>query len=161
MATPALSRLRTLKSLGVQLAIDDFGMGYSSLSSLERFPIDVLKIDKSFVSHVGADESRRSFARMIVALGDALSLRTIAEGVERPEQAAALTSMGCTFAQGFYFSRPVPAAEITQNDPVLAAWVRRRRSRDRERSRLPVSRFPSRLRFQLSLKISLDACSRR
>jgi EAL domain-containing protein (putative c-di-GMP-specific phosphodiesterase class I) len=94
-------------------AIDDFGMGYSSLSALERFPVDVLKIDKSFVSHVGADESRRSLARMIVALGEALSLRTIAEGVERPEQAAALTAMGCAYAQGYYFSRPVSAAEIT------------------------------------------------
>ena len=109
----ALDRLRTLKSLGVQLAIDDFGMGYSSLSSLERFPIDVLKIDKAFVSHVGADESRRSLARMIVALGDALALRTIAEGVERPEQATALSSMGCGFAQGYHYSRPVSPAEIT------------------------------------------------
>jgi EAL domain-containing protein (putative c-di-GMP-specific phosphodiesterase class I) len=110
----ALHRLRALKSLGVQLAIDDFGMGYSSLSSLERVPVDVLKIDKSFVSHVGADESRRSLARMIVALGDALSLKTIAEGVERPEQAAALSAMGCAYAQGYYYSRPVSAAEITQ-----------------------------------------------
>ena len=110
----ALNRLRSLKSLGVQLAIDDFGMGYSSLSSLERFPVDVLKIDKAFVSHVGADESRRSLARMIVALGDALSLRTIAEGVERPEQAAALSAMGCTFAQGYFYSRPVSPADITQ-----------------------------------------------
>jgi EAL domain-containing protein (putative c-di-GMP-specific phosphodiesterase class I) len=110
----ARDRLRTLKSLGVQLAIDDFGMGYSSLSSLERFPIDVLKIDKAFVGHVGADGSRRSLARMIVALGDALSLRTIAEGVERPEQIAALSSMGCSYAQGFYYSRPVSPAEITQ-----------------------------------------------
>jgi EAL domain-containing protein (putative c-di-GMP-specific phosphodiesterase class I) len=65
------------------------------LSSLERFPIDVLKIDKSFVAHVGADESRRSLARTIVALGDALSLRTIAEGVEHAEQATALSAMGC------------------------------------------------------------------
>jgi diguanylate cyclase (GGDEF)-like protein/PAS domain S-box-containing protein len=110
----ARDRLRTLKSLGVQLAIDDFGMGYSSLSSLERFPIDVLKIDKAFVGHVGADGSRRSLARMIVALGDALSLRTIAEGVERPEQVAGLAAMGCAYAQGFYYSRPVTPAEITQ-----------------------------------------------
>jgi diguanylate cyclase (GGDEF)-like protein/PAS domain S-box-containing protein len=109
----ALDRLRTLKSIGVQLAIDDFGMGYSSLSSLERFPIDVLKIDKSFVSHVGAEESRRSLARMIVALGEALSLKTIAEGVEHPEQAAALSAMGCELAQGYYYSRPVTPAEIT------------------------------------------------
>jgi EAL domain-containing protein (putative c-di-GMP-specific phosphodiesterase class I) len=97
----------------VQLAIDDFGMGYSSLSSLERFPIDVLKIDKSFVGHVGAEESRRSLARMIVALGDALSLRTIAEGVEHAEQATALSAMGCELAQGFFYSRPVTPAEIT------------------------------------------------
>jgi diguanylate cyclase (GGDEF)-like protein/PAS domain S-box-containing protein len=122
----ARDRLRTLKSLGVQLAIDDFGMGYSSLSSLERFPIDVLKIDKAFVGHVGADGSRRSLARMIVALGDALSLRTIAEGVERPEQVAALATMGCSFAQGFYYSRPVPPAEITamiQRGRVVTARV--------------------------------------
>ena len=65
------------------------------------------------MSHVGADESRRSLARMIVALGDALSLRTIAEGVERPEQAAALSAMGCAFAQGYHYSRPVSPAEIT------------------------------------------------
>jgi diguanylate cyclase (GGDEF)-like protein len=109
----ALDRLRTLKSIGVQLAIDDFGMGYSSLSSLERFPVDVLKIDKSFVGHVGAEESRRSLARMIVALGDALSLRTIAEGVEHAEQATALSAMGCEMAQGFFYSRPVTPAEIT------------------------------------------------
>jgi len=113
-SSAALARLRTLKSLGILLAVDDFGMGYSSLSSLERYPIDVLKIDKLFVSHVGADESRRSLARMIVALGDALSLRTVAEGVERAEQAAALATMGCNYVQGYYYSRPVPPSEITR-----------------------------------------------
>ena len=127
----ARERLRTLKSLGIQLAIDDFGTGYSSLSSLERFPIDVLKIDKSFVGHVGADESRRSLARMIVALGDALSLRTIAEGVERPEQVAALSAMGCAYAQGYYYSRPVSPAEITlmiQRGRFVSPSSNRRRS---------------------------------
>jgi EAL domain-containing protein (putative c-di-GMP-specific phosphodiesterase class I) len=112
-----LARLHELKALGVRLAIDDFGTGYSSLAYLQRFPIDVLKIDKSFVSNLGHDAQGTSLARTIVALTDALSLRTIAEGVEHTEQATVLQAMGCDCAQGYLFSRPVDGADM----PLLLA----------------------------------------
>lgn len=106
-------RLRVLKSLGVRIAIDDFGTGYSSLGALRQFPIDVLKIDKSFVDGTAsADEGGAALARTIVTLGQTLSLQTVAEGVEQQEQAEALQAMGCTVAQGFHFSRPVQSLVI-------------------------------------------------
>jgi EAL domain-containing protein (putative c-di-GMP-specific phosphodiesterase class I) len=110
-----LQRLHALKALGVRLAIDDFGTGYSSLAYLQRFPIDVLKIDKSFVNHLGAGSGAQgaSIAKTIVALGGALSLATVAEGVEREDQAEALRALGCDFVQGYHFSRPVGVQQIT------------------------------------------------
>jgi diguanylate cyclase (GGDEF)-like protein len=110
-----LQRLHALKSLGVRLAIDDFGTGYSSLAYLQRFPIDVLKIDKSFVNHLGLGSGAQgaSIAKTIVALGGALSLATVAEGVEREDQVEALRALGCDFVQGYHFSRPVGVAQIT------------------------------------------------
>lgn len=107
-----LQRLTALKALGVRLAIDDFGTGYSSLSFLQQFPIDVLKIDKSFVDNTTGTGSGPALAKTIVTLGETLSLQTVAEGVEYQQQADALISMGCDKAQGFYFSRPLPPAEI-------------------------------------------------
>jgi diguanylate cyclase (GGDEF)-like protein/PAS domain S-box-containing protein len=106
----AFQRLVDLKQLGVGLAIDDFGTGYSSLSYLRRLPVDVLKIDKAFVSDIldGGD----ALARVIVSIGDSLSLATIAEGVEEPEQAAVLKEMGCEEAQGYHFARPMAAKDI-------------------------------------------------
>ena len=109
----ARTRLIDLKVLGVRLAIDDFGTGYSALSYLRQFPIDVLKIDKSFVDPIAGAGRPVALAAAIVALGDALGLRTVAEGVESAAQAEALARMGCPLAQGFHFSRPVTPAALT------------------------------------------------
>ncbi|MEE8338296.1 MAG: EAL domain-containing protein [Dehalococcoidia bacterium] len=101
-----------IKQLGVALAIDDFGTGYSSLSYLRRLPADVLKIDRSFVATVDRDEREEAIVRAVIAVGKALGMLVVVEGIERAEQLAKLTTMGCHTAQGFYFCRPLPAAEI-------------------------------------------------
>jgi diguanylate cyclase (GGDEF)-like protein/PAS domain S-box-containing protein len=104
-----LERLQALKGLGLNLAIDDFGTGYSSLGYLQQFPIDVLKIDRSFVEAVGDRNADPVLARAIIALGRTLQIETIAEGIERAEQRDGLRTMGCTLGQGFHFARPMPA----------------------------------------------------
>jgi EAL domain-containing protein (putative c-di-GMP-specific phosphodiesterase class I) len=106
-----LAQLVRLKSLGVSLAIDDFGTGYSSLAYLRRFPVDTLKIDRSFVERLGEQADDAALANTIIQLGQSLGMSTVAEGIEEYGQLAALREMGCDFAQGFYFSRPVPAEE--------------------------------------------------
>jgi diguanylate cyclase (GGDEF)-like protein/PAS domain S-box-containing protein len=106
-----LRTLEQLRSFGVRLGIDDFGMGYSSLSYLHRFPVDILKIDKAFVDSLGRAEGG-SLTPAIVALGHSLKLEVIAEGVEHASQAEALLALGCELGQGYHFSRPVPAEEI-------------------------------------------------
>ena len=108
----AVSRLAALKAVGVTLAVDDFGTGYSSLSYLQRFPVDVLKIDKSFVDGVAVSGHDPVLTRAIVALGAALGLCVVAEGIERAAQAAALRTLGCALGQGYHFARPLPAAEF-------------------------------------------------
>ncbi|HEY0779118.1 MAG TPA: EAL domain-containing protein, partial [Gemmatirosa sp.] len=108
-----LTRVAELKALGVRLAIDDFGIGYSSLSYLQRFPVDVLKIDKSFVDGVHLQESDRALARTIVTLGDALALRTVAEGVEHEAQRDSLRALGCVLGQGYLFARPMPPDAVS------------------------------------------------
>jgi EAL domain-containing protein (putative c-di-GMP-specific phosphodiesterase class I) len=105
-----IARLDALRALGVHLAIDDFGTGYSSLSYLERFPIDVLKIDRTFVSSAGQAVS--PIARANVDLGRTLGLEVIAEGIEVTEQARWLADLGCRFGQGYLFARPMAAAAI-------------------------------------------------
>jgi diguanylate cyclase (GGDEF)-like protein/PAS domain S-box-containing protein len=112
-ADESLLRLEQLRKLGLSLAIDDFGTGYSSLSYLKRFPIDVLKIDKSFVDGItrGAEES--ALVKAIVQIGRTLRLRTVAEGIESADQVSELRRIGCDAGQGFYFSRPVAPHEIT------------------------------------------------
>jgi EAL domain-containing protein (putative c-di-GMP-specific phosphodiesterase class I) len=107
-----LERLQQLKALGVRLAIDDFGTGYSSLSYLQRFPIDILKIAKPFVEEVGQGADRSALARAIVGLGDTLRLETIAEGIERAEQAAALVDLGCGLGQGHHYWPALSAAAV-------------------------------------------------
>jgi EAL domain-containing protein (putative c-di-GMP-specific phosphodiesterase class I) len=99
-----------LKELGVRIALDDFGTGYSSLSHLRRFPIDVLKIDRSFVDGIdrGARDER-TLVRSIVRLAHSLKLETVAEGVERNEQVVQLRAIGAKMGQGFYFGRPMAA----------------------------------------------------
>jgi EAL domain-containing protein (putative c-di-GMP-specific phosphodiesterase class I) len=107
----SFERLQALKRLGVGLALDDFGTGYSSLSYLGRYPFDQLKIDRSFVEGAALRPDAAAVVRAIVELGRNLGMDTVAEGVETPAQAMLLSAMGCGAAQGYLFSRPVPAAE--------------------------------------------------
>jgi EAL domain-containing protein (putative c-di-GMP-specific phosphodiesterase class I) len=107
-----IKQLRELHELGVQIALDDFGTGYSSLSYLHSYPIHSIKIDRSFVSSLGEQQSTAPIVRAITTLASSLGMRTVAEGVETPEQLDQLTALGCTEAQGYHFSRPKPAAEI-------------------------------------------------
>ncbi len=117
-AASALRVLRALKDLGVTLAIDDFGTGYSSLSHLQRFPLDILKIDKSFVDELGVDQGGAEIVAAVVKLAHALGLQVIAEGVETERQLDALLRLDCDFAQGYLFSRPVPAHELVEKFPL-------------------------------------------
>jgi EAL domain-containing protein (putative c-di-GMP-specific phosphodiesterase class I) len=109
-----LARLAALKTIGVRLAIDDFGTGYSSLGYLERFPVDLLKIDKSFIDKLGGTSRESSLARAIVGLGRELGMRVVAEGIETAGQWSRLRALGCDLGQGYYLSRPVPAADVPE-----------------------------------------------
>jgi diguanylate cyclase (GGDEF)-like protein/PAS domain S-box-containing protein len=106
--------LNSLRSMGIQLSVDDFGTGYSSLSYLNQFPIDVLKIDRSFVEYVGDDGEPSSIIEGIIHLSKSLGLRTIAEGVANPKQLAHLRSLGCEQAQGSYFAMPLALDQATE-----------------------------------------------
>jgi len=106
--------LNQLRQLGVRLAIDDFGTGYSSLAYLKRFPLDVLKIDKSFVDDIPHKKDDMEIAATIVAMAHTLRLKVMAEGVETEEQLAFLKSQGCDCYQGYLMSQPVPAAQFEQ-----------------------------------------------
>jgi diguanylate cyclase (GGDEF)-like protein len=110
-AASTMKVLKTLKGLGVRLSIDDFGTGYSSLSYLRRFPVDVLKIDRSFVNGLGKDLEDSAVAAAVVSLADTLGLTTVAEGVETRLQRDCLVGLGCTRAQGYLFARPVAASD--------------------------------------------------
>ena len=105
-------RLAALRELGVRVAIDDFGTGYSSLSYLRRLPVDVLKIDRSFIDGLGRSDEDAALVQAILRLARSLNLETIAEGVERPDQRATLADMHCTLAQGWHFSRPLVHEEM-------------------------------------------------
>jgi diguanylate cyclase (GGDEF)-like protein/PAS domain S-box-containing protein len=106
--------LTAIKQLGVRLAIDDFGTGYSSLAHLKRFPIDTLKVDRSFIREVPNDAEDRAIAEAIIAMGKTLSLTVVAEGVETPEQQAFLRERLCDEMQGYYFSTPVAAQDFAE-----------------------------------------------
>jgi diguanylate cyclase (GGDEF)-like protein/PAS domain S-box-containing protein len=108
----AVQVLTALKAMGVRLAIDDFGTGYSSLAQLKRFPIDTLKVDRSFIREIPDDPEDRAIAEAIIAMGRTLSLTVIAEGVETAEQQEFLRAHGCDQMQGFYFSKPITADEM-------------------------------------------------
>ena len=99
--------MQQLKALGVSLSLDDFGTGYSSLSYLHRFPIDILKVDASFISRIGSCYESWEIVRAIVMLARALNLEVIAEGVETLEQLTRLRGLKCQYGQGYYFSQPL------------------------------------------------------
>ena len=107
-----VDRLEKLRRAGVRIAIDDFGTGYSSLSYLQDLPLDVLKIDHSFVKRLNDESTKTSLIDTIQTLATSLGLETVAEGVELPEQVDKITSLGCDFIQGFLYSRPVPAYDV-------------------------------------------------
>lgn len=119
-ADAAINVMHDLRNRGISLAIDDFGTGYSSLSYLQRFPLDILKIDRSFLvndqneSSAANGNGAGTLTRAIIGLGHGLNLKVVAEGVEEEEQLNILTDLGCDYAQGFYISRPVPAPEFEQ-----------------------------------------------
>ncbi len=108
----SIKMLAALKALGIRLAIDDFGTGYSSLSYLRRFPVDVVKIDRSFVIGIGEDPAADAIVAAVINLSHALGLLVVAEGVENEDQLVAVRALGCDRAQGFYWSPPVPAEEL-------------------------------------------------
>src|SRR3546814_748991 len=103
----ALSVLSELKALDARVAMDDFGTGYSNLAYLQRLPIDVLKIDRSFVEHMVDDRDKVAIVRTIQSLAEVLGMKTTAEGVETTDQARLLSALGCDFGQGFLFARPM------------------------------------------------------
>jgi diguanylate cyclase (GGDEF)-like protein/PAS domain S-box-containing protein len=106
-----ISMLNTLKSIGVRLSIDDFGTGYSSLSYLSKFPLDLLKIDKSFVQQAGKDKRGLALTKAIIGIAQSLDLEVIAEGVETVEQLNMLKKLGCNYMQGYYYSAAIPSKE--------------------------------------------------
>jgi diguanylate cyclase len=129
MADPngALVSLTALKKLGVGLAVDDFGTGYSSLTYLKKFPIDELKIDRSFINGLGSDSGDSAIVGSCIDLAHAVGIRAVAEGVETSGQVQTLKAMGCDLAQGYHFARPLPAPDLREwldvhadGDPVSA-----------------------------------------
>ena len=130
-AETAIRMLKQIRELGIQLSIDDFGTGYSSLSYLHRFPINTLKVDRSFVSTMEDGTENGEIVRTIIALAKSLNLNVIAEGIESIHQLHQLRILGCEYGQGYLFSRPVPEAEI---EKILA-------DRERWRNIIPAQNF--------------------
>jgi len=121
----AIGMLEEIKALGISLAIDDFGTGYSSLSYLHRFPLDTLKIDRSFISGVGDgkySEEGTEIARTILPMASNLHLDVVAEGVETGEQLDLLKKLNCKYGQGFYFSKPLPATDAASLLAKKTSW---------------------------------------
>ena len=111
--------LQDLRALGVRVSLDDFGTGYCSLSYLQQFPVDTLKIDRSFVARIqGQDPGEGEIVRLIVSLARTLGIEVVAEGTETELQVEYLARLGCGFAQGFYFSRPMEASQIDSREQI-------------------------------------------
>ena len=123
-AQGSVKTLQRLKAAGLRISIDDFGTGYSSLSYLKRFPVDSLKLDRSFVAGLPDDADDASIANAVITMAHSLDLSVVAEGVETPAQQAFLARAGCDEMQGFLFSHPLEAEEITR-----LLWVTRERPR--------------------------------
>ena len=109
---PVMDGLARLRQLGVRLAIDDFGTGYASLAYLRQLPVDIIKIDPSFVAGLGTDGTLAMLTRTIVQVGHDLGIEIVAEGIERPEQLELLRAMGCGLGQGYLVARPMTAPGI-------------------------------------------------
>jgi EAL domain-containing protein (putative c-di-GMP-specific phosphodiesterase class I) len=106
--------LKRLKKLGIRISVDDFGTGYSSLAYVKRFPIDVLKIDRSFITDVTTNPADAAITGAIIDMAHSMDVRVVAEGVETAEQLDFLRQRGCDEIQGYYFARPLPPVEITE-----------------------------------------------
>jgi EAL domain-containing protein (putative c-di-GMP-specific phosphodiesterase class I) len=124
-----LNRLQQLREQGLRIAIDDFGVGSTSLRALHALPVDVLKIDRSFVAAMGRDARQDALVQAVIAMGHALSLEVVAEGVEHPDQAVRLRQYGCDMLQGFLFSPPLAMADFEQ-------WLDGDAARQRQRQAL-------------------------
>ncbi len=111
-AERALQKLNEIKALGIRIAIDDFGTGYSSLSQLKKFPVDTLKVDRSFIRELQTDEEDRAITQAIITMAKTLGLTVVAEGVETAEQQTFLSNHACDEIQGYYFSRPIPCSDF-------------------------------------------------
>jgi EAL domain-containing protein (putative c-di-GMP-specific phosphodiesterase class I) len=111
-AEPMIDELARLRQLGLRLAIDDFGTGYASLAYLRELPVDIIKIDPSFVAGLGTDGTLAMLTRTIVQVGHDLGIEIVAEGIERPEQLELLRAMGCGLGQGYLVARPMTAQGI-------------------------------------------------
>ena len=114
MQNPAVASatLADLRSLGVKIAMDDFGTGHSSLTCLQELPIDVLKIDRSFIANMERSRSFAALVHAVTTLGQNLGLAAVAEGIETPDQLAMLQSLDCDFGQGYFFAKPMPAEAV-------------------------------------------------
>jgi EAL domain-containing protein (putative c-di-GMP-specific phosphodiesterase class I) len=110
----AVQNLQTLKALGLRIALDDFGTGYSSLAYLEQLPIDILKIDRSFVDALANDDDQTGLAQAIIKIAETLGHTTIAEGVESAAQVARLRELGCHFGQGYHLGVPMDARKTEE-----------------------------------------------
>jgi len=117
-ADAVTDRMTELKRLGVRIAVDDFGTGNASLRHLARFPVDVLKVDRSFVDRIGVDRRQTVIAGSVIELGEGLDMVVIAEGIETADQLAKLITLHCAYGQGFYLAQPVPADQV---EPLLAS----------------------------------------
>jgi EAL domain-containing protein (putative c-di-GMP-specific phosphodiesterase class I) len=143
----SVATLEALAAAGVRLVLDDFGSGYSALASLKRFPLSALKLDRLFTAAIGSDQSEAPITRAVVALGAALGLLVIAEGVETPAQLAFLHSLGCPAVQGYLLGRPQPAKDVEalfQAGAPQLAQLPSRASRRRGRQRDQGAEVPSR-----------------
>ena len=118
-AERTVETLRSLKALGIKLALDDFGTGYSSLAYLKRFPLDVLKVDQSFVRNILTSDGDRAITQAVISLARSFGMSVIAEGVEQDEQRQLLQQMGCDAYQGYLFSPPLSALQVVQQ---IGGW---------------------------------------